>query len=75
MQVMAEGGWRNRIALPYMHEAGIPVINTWNQSVHMWQYHQENDCTHSCHPSVYQYWVFELYRTLKSLFPELSVST
>jgi len=74
MQMMADGGWRNQIAVPMMREAGIPVIHTWNQSLPMWQYHLDKDCTHSCHPSMYQYWVFELYRTLKKVFPELAAS-
>ena len=79
LQVLAEGGWRNKIALPVLEGLGVPIIRTWNQSLPMWQYHtnyseKDGDCTHMCHPSEYQYWVYELYRTLRTLFPELAVS-
>ena len=44
---------------------GVPVMETWNQTVPLWQYnHHYNptcgdrydcgDCTHTCHPSMYQ---------------------
>ncbi len=46
MQLVAEGGWRNKIALPVMRDLGIPIIHTWNQTVPMWQYHTDKDCTH-----------------------------
>lgn len=77
---MAEGGWRNKIALPVMTQLGIPVIHTWNQTLPMWQYHthfntKEGDCTHMCHPSEYQYWVFELFRTFRKVFPHLAGPT
>lgn len=38
-QVIVEGGWRNKIALPTMRSLGIPVMNTWNSSVTLWSYH------------------------------------
>ena len=38
-QVVVEGGWRNKIALPTMRSLGIPVMNTWNSSVTLWSYH------------------------------------
>lgn len=76
MQIIAEGGWRNKLALPVINALGIPIINTWNQSLPMWQFHthfseKHGDCTHMCHPSEYQYWVFELYQKLKALFPDV----
>ena len=79
MQIVAEGGWRNKMALPVIEKLGIAIMNTWNQSLPMWQYHtnfseQDGDCTHMCHPSEYQYWVFELYRTLRNIFPHIKTA-
>ncbi len=37
--MIAEGGWRNKIALPAMRALGIPVMDTWNGSATLWNYH------------------------------------
>jgi hypothetical protein len=39
MQIIVEGGWRNKITLPVIDRLGIPIIHTWNQSVPLWEYH------------------------------------
>ncbi|KAK9832530.1 hypothetical protein WJX81_006130 [Elliptochloris bilobata] len=69
-QVIVEGGWRNKIALPAMHSLGIPVMNTWNSSATLWSYHYNykggEDCTHSCHPSAYQTWIYDLVVVLRA---------
>ena len=60
-----EGGWRNKILNPVVAGLGVPVMPTWNQTVPLWQYnHHYNptcgdkydcgDCTHTCHPSMYE---------------------
>ncbi|KAK9868414.1 hypothetical protein WJX84_008112 [Apatococcus fuscideae] len=78
LQILTEGGWRNKLAAPVMDSLGIPVLATWNQSVPLWQWHHHynphwahqgygnGECTHSCHPSVYQLWVYQLYALLDS---------
>ena len=33
LQVVLEGGWRNKLARPVMAALGIPVIPIWNQTV------------------------------------------
>ena len=78
LQILMEGGWRNKLAAPVMDSLGIPVLATWNQSVPLWQWHHHynphwahqgygnGECTHSCHPSVYQLWVYQLYALLDS---------
>ncbi|EIE18670.1 hypothetical protein COCSUDRAFT_45154 [Coccomyxa subellipsoidea C-169] len=69
MQVILEGGWRNRVTLPVMEKLGIPIVHTWNLSVPLWQYHhsfqEKDDCTHWCHPSGYQVWIAQMHQTLR----------
>ena len=43
-QIIVEGGWRNKIALPWMDALGVPVMRTWNETVPLWSYH------HHYHP-------------------------
>ena len=57
-QVIIEGGWRNRISQPAIEQLGIAVLDVWNVSLPLWDYHhnyqEKQDCTHMCHPSAYQ---------------------
>ena len=39
MDVIVRGGWRNRLTLPVIEKLGIPIMDTWNQSVPLWEYH------------------------------------
>jgi hypothetical protein len=43
---------------PLMRKLGIPMVEIWNQSMPIWEYHHNyqktEDCTHMCHPSAYQ---------------------
>ncbi|KAK9825884.1 hypothetical protein WJX81_000941 [Elliptochloris bilobata] len=75
LQVIVQGGWRNKILSPVVAGLGVPVMETWNQTVPLWQYnHHYNptcgdrydcgDCTHTCHPSMYEMWLYHLYETL-----------
>ena len=54
LQVILEGGWRNRIAYRAMSQLGIPIMRTWNESVPLWQYHHHyhtscgDRCNHHC---------------------------
>ena len=38
-QVVLEGGWHNRVALPVLDALGVAVMRTWNSSLPLWQYH------------------------------------
>lgn len=70
-QQVADGGWRNIIARPVMMAAGIPVLQTWNESMLLWNYHRDSgagwECTHYCFPSAPQVWVYHLLRKLQEL--------
>ena len=59
-----------------MEEAGIPVIDTWNQSLPLWDHHRDNgaghECTHFCFPSAPQLWVHALWQMLVRMRPILS---
>ena len=39
MQVIVEGGWRNKLTLPQIEKLDIPIVHTWNHSVPLWEYH------------------------------------
>ena len=39
VQVVVEGGWRNKIAYPIIESLNIPIMRTWNQTVPMWSLH------------------------------------
>lgn len=55
---LLQGGWRNRVCVPLMQAAAIPVIQSWNETVPMWEAHRDNgaghECSHYCHPSAPQ---------------------
>jgi hypothetical protein len=60
------------MAYPVMNQLNIPIIHTWNVSLGMWNYHinyreEPGDCTHMCHPSATQFWIYALYDTLRKL--------
>lgn len=38
-QVVAQGGWRNKIADPLIAGLSIPQMRTWNYSAGLWQFH------------------------------------
>lgn len=61
-RVLMEGGWRNKLASPVMTQLGVPILQIWNHSMPLWQYHHnfqvKDDCTHMCHPSAYQVAVY-----------------
>lgn len=62
--VQMAGGLRNKATRPLLQGAGIPMALTWNQSVPLWEYHRDGECTHYCFPSVPNLSTFALYRTL-----------
>ena len=62
-----------------MSKAGIPVVSTWNDTLPLWEFHRDNghglECTHFCHPSAPQLWVYRLYATLDQLRREKQIET
>ncbi|CAL8465497.1 g5033 [Coccomyxa elongata] len=70
-ETIAEGGWRNKIANEVMRAAGVPVVEAWNETLPLWDYHRDNgaglECTHFCMPSAPQLWVYLLTQTLKAV--------
>lgn len=70
-QSVVEGGWRNIISRAVMAAADIPVLQIWNESTALWNYHRDNgagwECTHYCFPSAPQVWVYHLLVKLREL--------
>ena len=74
-QDILQGGFRNHVANSIIASLGIPIVETWNLSVPMWEYYhhvaEKGDCTHSCHPSGYQVWLFQLHATIVNVAADL----
>eukprot|EP00884_Botryococcus_braunii_P019889 jgi/Botrbrau1/6584/Bobra.0189s0011.1 len=70
-EVVARGNWRNERARGVMRQLAIPIMPIWNHSLPLWQFHThapENDmtgCVHSCRPSIFEMWLYLLYKALK----------
>lgn len=55
------GGWMNVISRPMMAAMPLAILNSWNISTNLWPWHVGGpDCTHFCHPSIYEIWLFIL---------------
>lgn len=69
-QSVADGGSRNIMSRPIMAAYDIPVLQTWNETTDLWNYHRDNgagwECTHYCFPSAPQVWVHHLFVLLES---------
>ena len=62
------GGPYNSVTFGLANVLGDLHLQTWDLTVLPWYTHlaqAKGDCTRSCHPSAYQFWVFKLYQ----LFP------
>jgi len=64
-QYVAAGTWRNIDAHNILHETyGMPIIPVYNLTVPAWDRHRENfngqECSHFCHPSIPQLWIYQL---------------
>ena len=63
------GGWRNALADPIMRAAGVPIIQSFNDTVPLSDAHRDNgsghECTHYCFPSAPQVWVAQLVEALR----------
>ena len=60
-----------QIANGVMRDAGVPLVETWNETLPLWEFHRDNgaglECTHYCFPSAPQLWTYILFDTLRSL--------
>lgn len=70
-QSVVDGGWRNVVSRAVMAAADIPVLQIWNESTALWNYHRDNgagwECSHYCFPSAPQVWVYHLLVKLQEL--------
>lgn len=68
-RLILKGDWRNAAGDPLIRAAGIPIVESWNESAVLWRAHRDNgqgyECTHFCHPSAPQAWVHSLFRALR----------
>jgi hypothetical protein len=45
----------NLVAMPLIEAAGLPLLNTWNETVPLYRYHMKHgDCTHFCSSGAYE---------------------
>jgi elongator complex protein 2 len=62
-----------------MRKAGVPIVETWNETLPLWDYHRDNgaglECTHFCQPSAPQLWLYLLYKTLQGISPWAPAAT
>ena len=66
------GGWFNQVAFEVVRASGISVLNAYNQTLPLWDFHlKDKDCTHFCNPSAYELWTYLLKEHLKHLQPWL----
>ena len=60
-----------QIANGVMRDAGVPLVETWNETLPLWEFHRDNgaglECTHYCFPSAPQLWTYILFNTLRRL--------
>jgi hypothetical protein len=67
---VANGGWRNAAARSVLNGMyGMPLVPIYNATVPAWDMHRRNaaglwECSHYCHPSMPEFWVYMLYETL-----------
>ena len=77
LELVLEGGWRNKAARPMMAQLGIPLVETWNKTLPVFRYHHHyhenpahSDCSHWCHPAPYQMWIYDTLMMLKQTLPQ-----
>eukprot|EP00879_Flechtneria_rotunda_P021731 GHRR01022915.1.p1 GENE.GHRR01022915.1~~GHRR01022915.1.p1 ORF type:complete len:334 (+),score=95.40 GHRR01022915.1:804-1805(+) len=73
-EYVVEGSWRNILARDILHKQyGVPMLSVYNSTATAWEFHRLNtegqECSHYCHPSIPQLWVW----TLKSTLQQLSI--
>ncbi|DBA67316.1 TPA: hypothetical protein ACH3X2_001616 [Trebouxia sp. C0005] len=61
------GGTRNHASTQMLEAVSVPVISVYNQTVPLWQYHRDDQCTHYCFPSAPEIGVYGLFAALEQL--------
>jgi hypothetical protein len=54
--IVRAGGRYNAAVAPLVPLLAEEHLHTWEASLPFWYSHTPRDCTHWCHPSVYQLW-------------------
>ncbi|PSC75375.1 hypothetical protein C2E20_1285 [Micractinium conductrix] len=63
--VVAAGTWRNKAVAPLLPRLADAHLRLFNASVPLWNSHIPGECSHWCHPSAYQLWLFLLNGVLR----------
>jgi hypothetical protein len=68
-QDVANGCWRNQHAREILTQYDVPLIPVYNVTVPAWEFHRHNldgqECSHYCHPSLPQLWLWHLLSTFR----------
>lgn len=59
------GGTRNHASTQMLNAVSVPIISVYNQTVPLWQYHRDGQCTHYCFPSAPEIGVYGLFAALE----------
>ena len=59
------GGTRNHASSQMLQAVSVPVISVYNQTVALYQYHRDGQCTHYCFPSAPEIGVYGLFAALE----------
>lgn len=62
---LLHGGRSNHASSQMVNAAHIAMISTYNQTIALWQYHREGQCTHYCFPSAPEIGVWGLFAVLE----------
>ena len=62
---LLHGGTRNHASGQLVQAAHLPIISVYNQTISLWQYHREGQCTHYCFPSAPEIGVYGLFKVLE----------
>jgi hypothetical protein len=68
-QYVARGSWRNQHAREVLQQYGLPLLPIYNVTVPAWDLHRHNmqgqECSHFCHPSLPQFWLWHMLQAFK----------
>lgn len=66
---VARGSWRNQHAREVLQQYGLPLLSIYNATVPAWDLHRHNmqgqECSHFCHPSLPQFWLWHMLQAFK----------
>ena len=65
LDALLYGGTRNHASTQMLTAVSVPVISVYNQTVPLWQYHRDGECTHYCFPSAPEIGVYGLFAILE----------